>query len=236
MSQERVSIIWTHWCQNELRSNTARISLNSLIATTKDWPCEIIVVDNGDSEDDSRYFLHLIQNGQIQFYTRNSVNLYFGFARNQGIDLAIGDFIAFSDNDIEYYQGWLEKSVAILRHFSNRKIAVTPLRTDRIHRQAKHWTEWFEIDDERFPGNMRAGSNSWLMRRNDFDLIGKFINHRIAGTKWTDKFVRAGYTMVTMEHRPLAKDIGFKKGYNHTITIPIKRVFTDRSEILINDP
>ena len=232
---EKISLIWTNWSQNEFRSGIMRKSINSLIATTKVLLTEIIAVDNGGNIEDSKYLLHLTEENAIQFYIRNSVNLYFGFARNQGVDIACGEYIGFSDNDIEYKNGWLEKSITLLKEFPDRKIAITPLKADRQHRNEAHWTEWFEFNGERFPANMRAGSNSWLMRRKDFDEVGRFRNHRVAGSKWTDQFVKKGFTMITMEESPLALDMGFKKVYDIDKEVEIKRVFSNGDKIIIND-
>ena len=232
---EKVSIIMTHWAMSEDRSEKMRKCLNSIIQTTRHLPVEIIVIDNGDNYEDSCYLLYLVADKQIQFYIRNSENLYFGFGRNQGLDIACGEYIVINDNDIEYEKGWLDKSLKILKAFPDRKIAVTPLKTDRQHRQPKYWTEWFELDGERFPANLKAGSNSWVMRRKDFDEVGRFRNHHIAGSHWTDSFVNTGYTMITMETQPMAKDMAFKQGYKIKMKAQIKRRFTNGEELLIND-
>ena len=193
--------------------------------------------DNGANIDDSRYLLDLCHADKINFYTRSANNLYFGFGRNICQDIACGDIIVFSDNDIEYSPGWLDKCLEILYEYADQKIMVTPLRADRQHRNIKHWTKWFELahGKERYPGNMRAGSNSWTMWRKDFSEIGRFRNHRIAGTKWTNEFVRKGFTMVTMEHEPLAKDLGFKKGYDLYKDVEITRTFANGRKLTIND-
>ena len=73
------------------------------------------------------------------------------------------------------------------------------------------------------------------MRRKDFDEVGRFRNHHIAGSKWADRFVNTGYTMVTMETQPMAKDMAFKQGYKIKMKAQIKRRFTNGEELLIND-
>lgn len=225
----------THWAQNDFRSDTLKKSLDSAIETTKHLQIEFILFDNGSSKEDSDYLLNLCHEGKISFYTRSSNNLYFGFGRNRGVDLACGDILVFSDNDIEYSPGWLDKCIKILKAFPDKKIAVTPLKTDRQHRQEKYWKEWFEVNGERFPANNKAGSNSWVMRRKDFDEVGKFRNHHIAGSHWTDKFVNTGYTMVTMETNPLAQDLAFKQGYAIKVKADIRRKFANGEELSIND-
>lgn len=223
----------THWAMNDFRSDALRTSLETLIDTTKHLPVEIILVDNGQNINDSLYLLDLVHRKKIQFYVRNSENLYFGFGRNQGASIACGEYIVFTDNDIGYKGGWLEKCVAILETFPERKIAVTPLRTDRQHRNNDHWNGFLEFGDEKILLNMRAGSNSWVMRRKDFNEVGGFINHHIAGSKWTDVFCRKGYLMATMEKEPLASDIGFKRGYSRKYE-EMYRVFANGEKLKIN--
>jgi len=208
--------------------------LNSVIATTKHLPVEIIVVDNGSNLEDSRFLLDLVQEKKIQFYVRNSENLYFGFARNLGFDISCGNYLVFSDNDIEYKDGWLDKGLAILEANPDKKLAWTPLRTDRQHRHLNYWRGELEFEGTKYLLNTRAGSNSWLIRRKDFEEIGKFRNHQTAGSYWQDNFVNKGYVMTTMEN-PLAEDLGFKKGYNLHLKPELKRSFANGEYIVINN-
>lgn len=230
-----VSIIMCHWGMNEFRSQMMRKSLDSLIETTKNVACEIIIVDNGGSLEDSHYFVDLVDKKKIQFYIKNSENLSFGFGRNQGLDIACGDYIVITDNDIEYKTGWIEKCIDILETHNDKKILVTPLRTDREHRNHRHWAGELEHKGEKYLLNMRAGSNSWMMRRRDYEEIGKFRHHYIAGSLWNDSFTRKGYLMVTMEKDSMAQDLAFKKGYNTKQNTPFFRKFTDNSQIQINN-
>ena len=230
-----ISIIITHWSQNEFRSETMRKCLNSVIETTKHLPVEIIVVDNGDNLEDSQGLLGWVHNKKIHHYIRNSENLYFGWARNLGYQISSGNYLVFSDNDIEYKEGWLDKGLKILKAFPDKKIAFTPLKTDRQHRHADYWRGELELEGEKFLLNIRAGSNSWLIRRKDFEEIGLFRNHKIAGTKWTDNFVNAGYEMVTMENNSLATDIGFKQGYDFRKDVELAKVFANGEKLIINN-
>ncbi len=231
---EKTSIILTTWAMSPERSETMRRCIESVIATTKHLPVEIIIVDNGGSLDDSTYLLNLCNEKRIHHYVRNSENLYFGWGRNIGVHISSGDYLVFSDNDIEYKQGWLEECISVLEQNPEKKILMTPLRTDREHRNERHWMGKAQANGKEYLLNMRAGSNSWVMRRKDFFEIGWFRNHYVAGSKWNDAFVRAGYLMATMEKDSLAVDIGFKRGYNHTMNATIKKVFANGTELIIN--
>jgi glycosyltransferase involved in cell wall biosynthesis len=220
--------------------------LNSVIETTKHLPVEIIVVDNGGNLEDGQFLLGLVQEKKIQHYVRNSENLYFGWGRNLGYQISSGNYLVFSDNDIEYKEGWLDKGLAILKANPDRKIAFTPLRTDRQHRQEKYWRGELEFESEKYLLNLKAGSNSWLIRRKDFEEIGKFRNHKIAGTLWTNDFVNKEYVMATMEFAPLstlnktispvlATDMGFKQGYSFRINVEIKKVLANGEKVILNN-
>mgnify|MGYP001586065104 FL=1 len=103
----KVSIVVTTWSMNDFRSAVMRESIKTLIETAPE--AEIIVVDNGGNLSDSIHLLSLAEEKKIACYIRNRNNMSFGFARNQGLDMATGEYICIADNDIFYKPGWLEK-------------------------------------------------------------------------------------------------------------------------------
>src|SRR3990167_5675260 len=143
--------------------------------------------------------------------------------------------ILVTDNDIEYKPGWIEECVKILEAFPEEKLLVTPLKTDREHRSEKYWRGIRTVECKSYLLNARAGSNSWMMRRETFEEVGRFVNHRIAGSKWIVAANNKGYNVVTMETEPLAVDMGFTKGYNFKETQILKKVLTDGSEVILNE-
>lgn len=176
---------------------------------------EIIVVDNGDSFEDSKYLLSLAHDGSISCYIRNRHNMSFGYARNQAMRLSSGRFIAICDNDILYEDGWLERCIMFLDKNKNRgNYFATPLPADPMNNHKKRWG--LEIDGWRM--NTRAGSNCFVGRREDFQKVGHFSQHRIAGSKWADRYVRMGYMMAVMPE-PMAKDEGLRAGYNFKLPL-----------------
>lgn len=212
----KISIISTHWAMNEGRSDTMRASYNSLFFTTPP-ETEIIIIDNGESLEDSKWLLEKTHEGKIATYIRNRKNMHFGFGRNQGLKLASGDYIVIADNDIFYTPGWLEICVDFLERNPGKHLA-TPLIPDTMN----------ATRDDRWAGaigawklNYRAGSNCFVMRRKDFEEIGFFDIHRIAGSKFTDRYIRKGYLMAVIP-RPRAFDMGFRQGYNLKEPIPHK--------------
>lgn len=231
---ELYSILITHFASNEERSATFRNSMDSLIETTRRMPCEIIVVDNGGSIDDSKYLLDLATRGLINTYVRNHLNMHFGYARNQAIKLCNGDYICIADNDIIYSHGWLERCIAVLKAYPDRKIYATPIY-NVTHSADKFWTgEVLLAGEFGYRLNRRAGSNCFVIRREDLEEIGGFRAHRVAGTKWTEVAISKGYVAAVCPVL-MIKDAGFRKGYNFKEGIPMKMVLSNGIEVLFND-
>ena len=209
MSSSRVSVVMCHWAQNQLRSAVMRESVRSLIETAPE--AEIVVVDNGGDVSDSVYLLSLTDEKKIACYIRNRYNLSFGVARNQAIAMTTGEYIVVTDNDIKFERGWMKECRDFLERHAEEKILVTPLQIDRVHR-TRNYAAGEPLDGWKM--NTMAGSNCWMMRRRDFETIGEFEQHHIAGTHWGRHYVKLGYKVACMPE-PKAKDMAFKNGYNY---------------------
>lgn len=209
MNSQKVSVVMVHWAQNELRSAVMRESVRSLIETAPE--AEIVIVDNGGDISDSIHLVSLTDEKKIACYIRNRHNLSFGVARNQAIAMTTGEYIVVADNDIKFEKGWLEECREFLRSHPEDKILVTPLQIDRVHRP-KNYAAGEPLDGWRM--NTMAGSNCWMMRRRDWEIIGEFEQHHIAGTHWGRHYVKLGYRVACMP-QPKAHDMCFKKGYNY---------------------
>lgn len=226
------SIIITHYHQDDERSETMQRSVMSLIENTR-YPYELTIVDNGNSEADSLFILELVKMGKVNTYIRNAENMHFGYARNQGYAMSDGDYICIADNDIEYQEGWLTKCVQVLEAYPERKIYATPVY-NVAHCSARFWNgEELDIEGQRYRINARAGSNCFVIRREDYKKIGFWKAHRVAGTKWTETAIKKGY-MAAITPKLMIKDLGFRKGYNYKKFIPIKKTLSDGKEVYYN--
>lgn len=228
------SIVMTSYIDNPDRANVIKLSLESLVETTKHLPVEIIVVNNGgDFSGESDIILNkMLDENKIVCYVKNSSNAHFGQARNQGMAMAHGNYIAIVDNDILYKQGWLEKCLDILEAYPDKKIYATPIQYPMAAR--KYAAGELELNGENYHLNMRAGSNCFVVRRKDFEILGNFLYHRVAGSKWTDKAVRSGY-YAAVTPTNMVSDMGLGKGYNFKASIPIKRTLLNGTEIWFNE-
>ena len=231
---EYISIIYVHHAQNEERSLLARTSLKSLQSTIHS-SAEIIVVDNGDNLEDSKFFLEECQKKNIALYIRNADNLHFGFARNQGIVASTSNWICIVDNDIIYKEKWLEMCLLMLKSHPDKKLIASPLNYPYVHKRDPRWRHG-TIPVKKRECNLteRAGSNCMLMRREVFNEIGLFRHHRIAGSHFTDALVNAGYLVITPEMN-WAYDAGLRRGYNFKQDAEVKRTLNDKEQIDLKD-
>jgi len=112
---ETISIIFVHHSSNGARCKLARESFESLYESVKHLPVEMIVVDNGGDLEISNYFLKLANENKISHYIRNSNNLWFGYARNQGLKISTGNYICVADNDLTFLPGWLDECLDMFK-------------------------------------------------------------------------------------------------------------------------
>lgn len=206
-----ISIIFVTWAMNEERAYLAQYSILSLINSLNST-AEIIIIDNG-GRDDVAFFESLASEGRISMYLRNSKNIHFGPARNQGIKLASGKYIAIVDNDLSYTNNWLEACVDALAEHPDKKLIASPIDYPTGGLRERYDAGELLVKGKKYRLNMRAGSNCMVMRREIFDEVGMFKQDVIAGTKFTDVIVRAGY-LTAVTPKQMAIDLGLRKGYN----------------------
>lgn len=224
------TIIFTHWGMDEKRSELAKRSFISLYESLIS-PCEIIVINNGSSWEDDIFFLDQIKEKKITHYIRNADNLYFGYARNQGIQLAEGEFVVIVDNDLGYQKGWLEKCLKVFKEHPKEKVIVSPLDYPTPVMRERYHVGFLG----KYQLSLRAGSNCFVIRKKTFEEVGLFKSHIIAGSKFTDRLVKAGY-LTTVVGGSLVKDEGLRKGYNFRKRgVRIIKTLSDKSELNLKD-
>jgi ubiquinone/menaquinone biosynthesis C-methylase UbiE len=231
--KDYVSVIFVHWSQNEERSAISKASLKSL-QNTIHIPAEIIVVDNGNSLEDSQFFLKECQEKRIALYIRNADNLHFSYARNQAMPEATGKWIAIVDNDIIYRDHWLELGIKAINAFPDKKLIYSPINYPYVHKRDPRWRHGqLEVKGRHFNLTERAGSNCMLMKRETFEEMGKFTLKRKSGGIYTDRLLNAGYLVITPAIN-WAFDAGLRKGFNFREEFIIKRTLSDGKNINLN--
>lgn len=111
-----------------------RLCLTSVLASTIYPNSEIIVVDNGSTDDTITYLHQLTQlYGHVRIL-RNDNNRGFAFANNQGLMMARGDVLVLLNNDTIVPPGWLAD---LLKHLEDPTVGVVGPVTNRICNEAQ---------------------------------------------------------------------------------------------------
>ena len=122
MKNELVSIIIPTF----KRTNTLERAIDSAIAQTYNNIEIIIVDDNADYpniREQNRNLLKKYKNSKI-FFVENKKNLGGGLSRNEGIKYSNGKFVAFLDDDDEYFPKKIEEQMKLYKKLNNDKIAM----------------------------------------------------------------------------------------------------------------
>ena len=122
MKNVSFDIVIPSWNQKDLSTNC----LLSIQKFSKQYDYRVIWVDNGSDEDVFQCMRSLLVS-MSHVIIRNTKNLGFVKATNQGMQVADADFVVFMNNDTEAVPGWLGKLVAPM--LADKKIALTGPRT-----------------------------------------------------------------------------------------------------------
>ncbi|MFO3797267.1 MAG: glycosyltransferase family 2 protein, partial [Anaerolineales bacterium] len=77
-------------------------------------PFDLMVFDNGSCGEVREFLIQEREEGRIQYLILAEKNLGKGGAWNIIFGGAPGEIIAYADNDVLFYPGWLKRSVEIL--------------------------------------------------------------------------------------------------------------------------
>ena len=115
------------------RSNLLERAILSVLAQTfQDF--EIVVVSDGQN-DQNKIIIGKFQDPKIQYF-EHAFNKGAPAARNTGIKNSSGEFIAFLDDDDEWYEDKLSKQVAVLDS-SDKKVGVVVTGVEAIDKQGE---------------------------------------------------------------------------------------------------
>ena len=106
-----------------------KVCLTSL-RKTADFPCDILVFDNGSCKEVQDELMQMQREGQIQYLFLSEHNLGKGGAWNIILAGAPGEIIVYTDSDCLFYPGWLSKSLQILETYPQvGMVTARPFRT-----------------------------------------------------------------------------------------------------------
>lgn len=118
--------------------------LGSIWANT-DVDYDLLVFDNGSCAEVKDYLVEMQTQGKIQYLILSDKNIGKGGAWNIILAGAPGEVIAYADNDVYFYPGWLSRSVEVLETYPNvGMVTARPFRT----REALYTNtlKWANID------------------------------------------------------------------------------------------
>jgi glucosyl-dolichyl phosphate glucuronosyltransferase len=97
-------------CTRDRSAYLARCLKAFSLQTLSAKRCEVIIVDNGSSDDTSRIAASFCENhANFRYVRENRVGL--AIARNTGIAVSSADVVAFTDDDAEPEPSWLQRTL-----------------------------------------------------------------------------------------------------------------------------
>jgi glycosyltransferase involved in cell wall biosynthesis len=151
---------------------------------------EIVVVDDGSVDDTREALLPLVHEGAIQYIYQ--ANKGPGAARNRGISVAIGEFVAFLDADDRWLSKKLEKQLAL---FANPSVGLVYSDGGAFIEEGDTVDDLGFVEKVEPRSGFRRGrvygdllrsnfvsTSSVVVRRDVLDRVGPFLEIMGAGT------------------------------------------------------
>lgn len=147
---------------------------------------ELILVDNGTDQAAFRWELEMMR-AKADLYIRNSVNLGYGPAVNQGLKLAQGEWLIVANNDIEFLDDWVTQAIEAWGPrtgiLSSHLIDHDPKR--QVGREVAPWGYLF--------------GGLWMTRRDILDEVG-LLDEGYERGMFEDKDLAVRITRAGYEH------------------------------------
>jgi len=172
-----------------------RDALESVFAQTLP-PAEVIVIDDGSTDRSAEVAAR--DAGRITYVRQDNAGP--AAARNRGVELARGEFIAFLDADDLWHREKLERQAARFAARPELEICITHVTA--------FWEAEVQHEQEAMRGRLRADSalpgyllQTMLARRSAFENIG-MLNPALRFGEDTDWFIRARDAGIALELMP----------------------------------
>lgn len=163
---------------------------------------EVIVVDNGSSED----IKHLEKEyGHVVVLREEQPGSY--AARNKGISCARGDYFGFTDSDCIPQLNWIEQGMAVLVS-GDQNIGLVGGKIGFFFKDPDNPTavelldSILNLQQDRYINHVKYAATANLFTRRDvFDKVGLFDNRVKSGgdRDWGQRVAAAGYKLVYAE-------------------------------------
>jgi glycosyltransferase involved in cell wall biosynthesis len=145
---------------------------------------EIVVVDDG-STDGTQDALEEIAKGEPGFkYVRHEIPLGGGGARNAGVSLARGNYIAFLDDDDQWLAGKLKRQLAAFNEHPEVLAISCGFIIDSSRNEKVIHPHLPNNRQELLRANILGGASVCLVRKSAFQQIGGFDTKLRSGQDW----------------------------------------------------
>lgn len=174
-----VSVVIPTYSRNDMLSR----AIDCILAQTHKL-LDIIVVDDNPPESEYRasteQLMKKYETDERIRYIQNEKNLGGSGARNVGIEAAKGEYIAFLDDDDEYYPEKIEKQLAVFLNSTSDKLALVYCDVAHV---GKEGTEFQCVIRKRHRGNCLyeaivddclASTSMWLVKKEHLNAVGNF--------------------------------------------------------------
>lgn len=146
------------------RLDVLRLCLDSLIQTSA-GECDLLVFDNGSSPEVVNYLRSLHEAGRIDILMLSARNLGKIGALQLMFNASPGEYIAYCDDDILFYPGWLQGHLDIFDAFPNvGVVSGLPVRD-----AAKHAVQSNEDFLSAWPDGLAIKHERWIPDQWDLD-------------------------------------------------------------------
>lgn len=110
-----------------------KLCINSIHKNTE-LPFDLLVFDNASCPEVRAYLLDQAEQNRIQMLMLSDKNVGIPGAWNAALRAAPGKYIAYSDNDVYYYPGWLPEHLKVFDAYPNvGMVTGIPLRSPEIY-------------------------------------------------------------------------------------------------------
>ena len=193
------AVVMIAWSPDTTRLNFMTKGVESLRRYTR-YPYTWVVVDNGPAEQ-----TEYVKECQPDIHLINKVNQRPPVARNLGAAGLSTDYIAFVDNDVQFYDGWLTDSIQMLEDHPDDKLIASQTNCKVLRRNSEGTLGKYRLSSF-------GASTCWVMRRRTFEEVGRWEEHD--SIEDYDYAVRAGlkgYRFIYRDARPYCNHLGLHK-------------------------
>lgn len=171
MMKQKVSVITPVYNSQAYLENTVRSVLNQTYSNF-----EYILIDDCSKDMSNKILEKLSQEDKRIKTIRLEKNMGAGYAREMGLKVATGDYIAFIDSDDVWVPHKLEKQIELLKQ-NNKAIIITKYYEgkktisppERITKRMMFFSNWIPTSTSLFPSTLKSAKNmSHIRSRQDY--------------------------------------------------------------------